>query len=260
MKKLSFRLLQFLFLLLVSFTSFSQDKYERKISVNQWIEEMVNYSGELYILENTEIYYDYEIDTLYSWNCFAAFMKGEIEVPETHIKAEVFLNNCKFPDNTFSLNNIHFKQTVTFYDCDVSSVKIYKCQFKEGIDLRSTYFGELTFADCFFGHRIVIVDAEIASLSFSECKFQTSNKYINSRYQFGTEEEEKGYNYILRIIQPEEKINYFIISNCEISALNTIPVISITGSFEVIYFSNTDFSHTIVDFNLCSIEKIFGIV
>jgi K+ transporter len=45
---------------------FSQNNYKRKISISEWLEEMEKCKDKRYLLEDTEIYYDYRKDSLYS--------------------------------------------------------------------------------------------------------------------------------------------------------------------------------------------------
>ena len=47
---------------------FSQNNYKRKISISEWIEEMEKCKDNLYLLEDTEIFYDRSKDSLYHWN------------------------------------------------------------------------------------------------------------------------------------------------------------------------------------------------
>ena len=106
----------------------AQQTYERRLSVSEWIEEMVNCEDSVYRLENAEVYTDREKDT--------AYIPGKQTTPEVFVNARVVLNNCKFPESSIALNNITFNRILSFATCQTGVFILFnKCRFKQGLNL-----------------------------------------------------------------------------------------------------------------------------
>ncbi len=94
---------QLFFIAIVSFLFwstiiFSQTKYERRISISEWVNEMKNCRKPVYMLKNTEIYADFKTDSRNRYTVYFGLQKGSLNIDTITIKARVDIVKCKFPD------------------------------------------------------------------------------------------------------------------------------------------------------------------
>lgn len=244
----------------ISFSAslFSQNNYQRKLSISEWIEEMEACTSPEYCLENAEIYYDQNIDTLYSWEQPRPKPTGESIKNEKGISAFIIIRDCKLPNNaTCQIRNLRFKQNITFYKCQGATQFIfYNCTFQQGLDIRSSDLGALQFEHCDVQQRVVVSELQITLLSFSMCSLSTDHKAVKSFFRFGDENENDSYQYLFRVSQNEKKMNTFYLAECEILPSDVMPVFSfLGGKYDAIYFDQINFSNSIVDFESCSVKE-----
>ncbi len=241
----------------------AQETYTRKITVSEWIDEMLKCNDSIYIIKNTEIYYDKNTDKGCCLSLIDEFEQNKKQKIERHIKPTVLIANCKFEKYlTFIIPNLIFHENVTFMGSKgMNQCIFYNCTFKQGLDFRSTELGKPDFRKCTIQQRVVICDLECSSLSFNECLFKIVNSHVNSIFSFGDEMCERNYQYMFRVYQiNNNRIRSFEMNDCIITTDNTTAVLLFEGgSYDEIFISNIDFSDAIVDFTQCSVEKTFYI-
>ncbi len=246
----------------LSYQLFSQNKYERKISVSEWIEEMEQCNDRLYYLENTEIYYDNNEDTLYSWNRPRSPQPDAVMEDKKNITPLILIQNCKLPVNkTCNINNVVFQNNVTFTHCEGALQLIfYNCTFKQGFDIHHSDLGSLEFLYCSILQRIVVNELQINNFFFGNCSFYTDHNVVLSPYVVGGEKENHSYQYLFNIHQYNKMIVTFYLSECYFLPTEVIPVISVNGGkYDVINFDKTGFSNSIVNFINCSVKENFTV-
>lgn len=241
----------------LSTSLYSQNNYKRKISITEWIEEMEKCKDKKYVLEDTEIFYDYRIDSLYD-----PMLPRYIEPTEKDKKLEktilptIAIRNCKLPNNkTCQVRNIIFQNNITFYSCEgAGQLILYNCTFKQGMDFMHSDFGSLEFSYCSILQRTVVIELEISALLFRNCSLYTDHNIIQKNYGF--EEENQTYQYLFWVSQNEKKINAFGLINCKILPTEVMPILSFSGGkYDVIQFQGIDFSNSVVDFTACSVKE-----
>ncbi|MGZ2370432.1 hypothetical protein ACXR6G_11635 [Ancylomarina sp. YFZ004] len=237
--------------------SFSQDKYKRKISISEWIGEMEKCKDKVYLLEDTEIYFEYPKDSL----C-APMLPRSIKPTakdkkrEKTISPQIVIKNCKLPSvSTCQVRNVIFQKNITFFSCEGAVQLIfYNCTFKQGLDFTHSDLGILEFWHSSILQRTVVLELQINLLLFKNCSFYTDHNIRQKNYGF--ENENQTYKYLFRISQNEKKINTFYLSNCKILPTEVMPVIAfLGGKYDVIGFEGMDFSNSIVSFNNCSVKE-----
>lgn len=249
--------------LLLSGGLFAQQEYVKKISISQWVEDMETCEDKLYVLDNTEIYYDESQDSIY------AFWQQRSEEPSVNdkrmmkkVSSIVLIKNCKLPSNaTSQLRHINFQNNVTIAQCQGAMQYIfYNCTFAQGLDIHWCDFGSLELMHCSFQQRIVLNNAQINNLLFGNCSFYTDCKVPNSPYGFGIEKENHSWQYLFNIRQSEKNVKSFNITNCTILPSDVKPVLAFNyGKYDDINFHETDFTNCIIDFTRCSIKECFSV-
>ncbi len=241
----------------------SQNKYKRKISISEWIEEMEKCKYQGYLLENTEIYFDDIKDSLYSWRQPRTNKPSAEDIKrEKHIRQIIVIKNCKLPDNsTCQVRNIIFNNNITFYDCKGALQFIfYNCTFKQGFDFRNSDLSGIEFRYCSILQRVFISEIQISDFSFNNCSFYTDYKVPLSQYIYGDEKESHRSQYLIRVFQNEKKITDFSLNQCKILSTEVMPIISFMGGkYDVIYFEDINFSNCIMDFKVCSVKENFTV-
>jgi len=242
---------------------FSQNKYKRKISITEWIEEMEKCKDQEYQLKDTEIYYDENKDTLYAfWQPRTTKPTDKDKKREKTIFPPVIIRNCKLPNiSTCQVRNVIFQNNITFFYCEGATQLIfYNCTFKQGLDLHHSDLGILEFWHSSILQRTVINELQINGLFFEHCSFYTDHKLIPRTHRFGYEKENHTYQYLFNIRLNEKSINTFYLSNCKILPTEVMPVIFFNGGkYGVMHFEGIDFSNSIVKFNNCSVKENFTI-
>jgi len=231
----------------------AQKKYARRLSLSEWVNEMINYKKETYVLKNAEIYFDFEKDTGYvhSSNSTKDSMKFLID-------CYVEIENCKFPNSTFSLSNLSFKKQVLLTKNKIPTTFISHCEFDEGIEIIWGELGLIFFTNTTFGDVIQTYEAEISIVEFEKCIFNVSNKKVKSNISFNDASD--GFKDIINIASPNasKKINILGMDSCTINAIDVIPVFyAVVNEFNSVRFSEVDFKNTILNFEVSSIEKAF---
>jgi hypothetical protein len=243
------------FVLLVLFSSINaQEKYKRKITVTEWVKEMLECKENTYSLENTEITFDYRKDTLYQAS------RDERETQDT-INCFVEIQNCKLPTNSFALQGIFFKKYVFIYDSEAKNMNVYNCTFNEGIEILWGDMGMLLFSSTIFNDEFEVFESNMPMLSFSECTFNVKKQ--KARSNINLTKLDKDYKSIITISSPndEKKIKIFQIDSCQINSDSLTPVINFNfAGFNLLSFTDTDFKNTIVNFSASSIEKEFTVI
>jgi hypothetical protein len=214
-----------------------------------------------YLLEDTEIYYDYRKDSLY-----APMLPRYVKPSEKDKKREktilptIAIKDCKLPNNkTCQVRNVIFQNNVTIYNCKGAGQLIfYNCTFKQGLDFIQSDLGSLEFTYCSILQRTVVIELQISALSFSNCSLYTDHKIIQKHYGF--EKENQTYQFLFRILQNEKKINTFYLRDCKILPTEVTPILSFMGGkYDVIRFQGMDFSNSILDFTACSVKENFTV-
>jgi len=210
-----------------------------------------------YYLEDTEIYFDYRKDSLYS-PMQPRFIKPseKDKKREKTILPTIVIKNCKLPNNkTCQVRHLIFQNNITFVRCEGAGQLIfYNCTFKQGLDFLISDLGTIDFRYCSILQRTVVIELQISLLTFSNCSFYTDHKIIQKHYGF--EKENQTYQYLFNISQNEKKINAFSLSKCKILPTEVIPILAFKGGkYDVIHFQGMDFSNSIVDFTACSVKE-----
>ena len=238
---------------------FSENKYKRKISISEWIAEMENCKDKLYLLEDTEIYFDYAKDSLYSF-IHPRGIKPSVSDKKNvkTILPTVIIHHCKLPDNsTCQVRNIIFQNNIAFRHCEgAGQLILYNCTFNQGLDLHQSDLGSLEFWYSSILQRTVVCELQINNLSFRNCSFYTDSKRVQTIQRYGFEIENQTYQYIFRILQSEKNIDKFSLSECEILPTEVKPIITfIGGKYDEISFKGINFSNSIVNFSKCSVKE-----
>lgn len=246
----------------ISSDAFSQKKYKRQICISEWIKEMENYQGQRYVLRNTEIYFDYEKDSLYSYNQSRDEPTDKDNDGIINIYPNIVIQDCKLPYNsTCQLRNIIFHKNIIFENCTgAGQIYIYNCTFKEGMDIFLSDFNTLQFHYSSILQRTIIFESRMSLLSYSNCSFYTDYRIVENNRKRGFETESHIYQYLFFIGQNEKKINQFNINNCNFLPTDVMPVFAFQGGkYDAINFQETDFKNCIVDFTACSVKESFTI-
>ncbi len=243
---------------------FSQNTYERKISISEWIEEMEKSKNQKYYgLKNTEIYFDRVKDSLYGFWISIENKPTDIDKKrEKIINQTIILKNCKLPDNsTCKIRNIIFQNNITFLKCEGAMQLIfYNCTFKQGIDFHHSDFTDIEFKYCSILQRTVINDLQTTIFSFRKCSLYTDHKIVKSFHRFGFEKDNQPYQYLFYINQYDKSIKQFYLSDCTILPTEVTPIILFKGGkYDVIHFEGIDFSNSIVNFKASSIKENFTV-
>ncbi len=241
---------------------FSQNKYKRKISLSEWIEEMEKCKDKGYVLEDTQIYYDVHKDSLYScWQSRSSKPSEKDKKREKTIYPTITIRNCKLPKITSQVRNVIFQNNITFVMCEGAGQFIfYNCSFKQGLDFHHSDLGILEFWHSSILQRTVVNELQINLLTFRNCSFYTDHKLVKSFTILEYLKENKTYQYLFRIHQNEKKINTFSLYNCKLLPTEIMPVISFSGGkYDAICFEGIDFSNSIINFNNCSVKENFTI-
>ncbi|MDW3195899.1 MAG: hypothetical protein R8G66_26225 [Cytophagales bacterium] len=261
MLKHLYRLL-FCLITIGSVTQVHAQEYERSISISEWIEEMANHKDSTYILQNTEIYYNENVDSLYAWWQPRTPAADTIPKDTIHIRSRVMLFNCKLPENsTVVMSNLIFHRNVSLTACQGGSQMIfYNDIFHEGLDIRKSDMGTLQFQYSSILHRIIIAELQINLFSFSNCKLSTEAKLPSVPFNYGFEVEDQPFQILIYITQNENKINTFNLSNCEILETDVDPVIQFNGGiYDIMYIDGIEFKETIIDFIEVSVKEVLAV-
>jgi len=242
-----------LFTWLLFSNGFAQEKNTRKITVEEWITEMINCPVEEYTLENAEITYDMEVGTMQNSRLIIDNKKPEIN-------CNIKIHNCKFPITSFNIDSIIFNKHVFFVQCNVTNMNIKNCEFKEGIEILWGNLGLLLFMNTVFGDGVDVFEAEISLFKFSKCTFDVKKQKVRSYINLNVPPED--YKCLISIAAPNslKRVNILNIDSCTINAHDVVPVIYLTlADFNAVSFFDIDFKNTILNFETCSIEKTFEI-
>ncbi len=255
-------LVPFLLISLGCSTQLASQDYNRKISISEWIEEMENSKDSIYQLENTEIYYDFDKDSLYSWRQPRTPAEDTLPSRPIHIKPLVVLENCQLPVNQTSvLSHLVFHNNVIISSCTGGLQMIfYDNTFKQGLELRNSELGVFQFTHSSILQRVAISELRIDLLSFTDCSLSTDPSVPESIHNYGFEAENQNYQYLFRLDQSQKMINWFYLADCKILPTEVTPVISFKGGkYDGIVFQGMDFNKSIIDFNGCSVKEDLSI-
>jgi len=207
--RLSCRLFQIGFFLLISSTAFAQDDYARKLTVVEWINEMLSCRDSIYRLEKAQIVYHWPehyrllksiSDTLKDSLTFNSKpVEGKLL-----IKPFIELADCKFigiQSNHFgNLMNLTFENGIRLINCDVQ--------------------GNLTFTKCEFNEKISVIASKLKGVNIYKCKIQglfevQFNDFLNGNLRIHetpiTDTTSSAYHFIF---DRNKNVNNFVISNC----------------------------------------------
>lgn len=256
-----------LFVLLLSticFSShlYSQNKYKRKISISEWIEEMEKCKDKVFYLKNTEIFFDYRKDSIYHWNQPLNEPSAKDKERVKSIYPRIIILNCKLPNNlACQVRNIIFQNNIFFGFCEGGGqITFYNCTFKQGLDIGVSDLNTIRFDYCSILQRTVVSELQISELYFKNCSFYTDNQIVKSNYKMGFEIANQSYQYLFHITQTERKINTFSLDHCKILPTEVMPVLYFRGGkYDNISFYGTNFSNCIMDFKSCSVKESFTV-
>ena len=119
--------------------------YERRISISEWIAEMENSKDSVYYLYDTEVYFDDDQDSLYSWQQPRTPEEDTLPRRDIHIRPMVVVESSKLPTSTtIVLSHLIFHQNITFSHTQGASQTIFfQCTFEKGLDLINSELGTL---------------------------------------------------------------------------------------------------------------------
>lgn len=239
--------------LLVSISVFSQSEYERRISVTEWITEMANCKTPVYRLQNTEIYLDFETDKNFHPNSINDIVKGKLKLDTIKINARIEIKKCKFPESTYNLSFIDFEKNITLYSCNGNlQVRFYKCNFKQGVDIRGGEMGRLQFIRSAINSCFVFSSQKAQRLSFYKCNF------IRDKVYKSMSSVPKFYKLNCQICILNSEMKNFIIYKCKFNLKNKSSIIDITyNKFDNVVFDSIDFKQDIVNFEANTISDNF---
>ncbi len=242
---------------------YSQNKYKRKISISEWIQEMEKSKDKkFYFLTNTEIYYDENTDTLYSWSQPKTKPTAKDSISAKNIYPIIVLKNCELlAGNTAHLRNIIFHKNISFSHCKgAGQLYIYNCTFKQGLDIFNSDFNWIYFMYSSILQRTIVYEAEMTQLKFSNCSFSTDYRAVESSYIRGFEKENHIAQYLFIFAQNEKKINSIVFNKCKVLPTEVKPVMVFEGGkYDVLSFNEFDFSNSIVNFSSCSVKEDFTV-
>ena len=248
-KIITISFLQCCFILFTSLTVYAQNEYKRKLSVSEWIDEMVNCKENEYRLNDAEIYYDGKNnpnDKLYiSW-AKRDSLDSILVSKKLTVNANVSIKNCNFKnDVTIFLGFIEFKGWITFGGCKNIRVDVRKCKFNATLEFYDNFKDQFWFNECKFNGAIYITNTTSDEFSFRDCQFIPSPN------------RKENYMYFLVAIS---EIKTLSLNNCSIDFGGNIipPLFRIIGTeFNTLNLRNIDFKKTIVDFYNSKVEKTF---
>lgn len=212
----------------------------------------------LYLLEDTEIFYDNIKDSLYSFRRFHSLLSDTTSNEDKNVSPIVLIRGCKLPDNsTCSVDNIIFHKNVTFHSCEGAlQFRFVNCTFKQGLDIRHSNFNDIEFWNCSILQKVVVFELQNTIFYFNNCSFATDHRVVESVYFFGNEIDNESYQYLFDIRQNEKKINKFYLDHCTFLPTKVKPVICFRGGkYDDIGFEGINFSNTILDFTNCSVKE-----
>lgn len=242
------------FFFFFSYLLFAQQTYERRLSISEWIKEMVNCEDSVYRLENAEIYYDKAKDKSYLDSTFSLLWKGKESSFAIPIKHEIQILNCHFEEYPMiDLIRLDFKRRILIEKCYGLTFRFYKCKFngfvigESNIERFEIYMCTINNAEIFMDRHfsqigISLYRNEIDHFRFRKCLFKTNEnkeKFYSIFYNYAA----NGY------------IDDLSIDNCKFETKKSPLVFSFDGSIRNLQINNTQFSNTIVDFENTTIEK-----
>ena len=249
--------------LLFSSNLFSQSKYKRKISISEWIAEMEQCKRSFYRLINTEIYYDFYKDSLYSWNQTRTTKPTEKDLERIKtIRPLVIIANCKLPENaTSQVRNLIFQNNLSISHCEGAGQLIfYNCTFKQGFDFHQSELGRVEFWFCSILQRTSIFELQINMLLYNNCSLQTDHTVTKTEQCYGYERESDISQYLFIVMQNEKNINTFKMNNCHVLPSSVMPILYFWGGkYDVMNFNDINFSNSILNFANCSVKESFSI-
>lgn len=254
-KRLLFIIL--LFSAVVTSNLFSQNNYKRRISISEWIEEMEKCKDPVFRIANTEIYFDSNKDTLYSWKQARVLNLGLPPEKIIDIHPIVIMHNCQLPNPTSIISNVNFQNNLIFSYCEGAKQLIfYNCTFNQGLEFHHSDFKSMQFEQCSILQRVIVLELQINFLSFSNCSLYTDYKVPKSEFYLGFEKENHKYQYLFWIAQSQKKVDNFILSECKFLPTKVKPILKFEGGkYDVISIDKTDFSNSILDFSNCSVKE-----
>ena len=236
--------------------------YERRISISEWIAEMENSKDSVYYLYDTEVYFDDDQDSLYSWQQPRTPEEDTLSRRDIHIRPMVVVESSKLPTSTtIVLSHLIFHQNITFSHTQGASQTIFfQCTFEKGLDLINSELGTLQFTYSEILQRVAVAELEISLLSFSNCKLSTDASVVRSSNTYGFERAGQNFQYLFFLSQTDKKINVFHIGECTLLPTEVKPVIAFQGGlYDMIYLDETDFKETIIDFIACSVKESLAV-
>jgi len=243
-----------LFLLQLPTDISAQQTYERRLSVSEWIEEMVNCEDSVYILENAEIYRDFQRDTLYLTWYNRSSLDSILKSKQLVINASIWIKKCLFPnDIMLHIAHIDFKGYIAFWECKNFWGKFLNCNFYREVQIFKSALNSIRFSHCLFTNTVDYRNSEINGLIFNNCIFTQAP---NQNHQF-----------LCNI--DNSTIGEFEFSYCVIKPLHhddsgkmdemekqKFPLIfRIKGYIGALIIDNINFLNTIVDFEGALVTK-----
>jgi len=149
---------------------FSQEKPRRTLSIQEWIDEMVNCMDSVYRLENADIVYDEEKDKNY--------LEDSIEIV---INPEVAIINCNFDKDIYEyFRFLTFMNDVYIKECTGTSIQFSNCKFETGIEISNSKFKWVLFLNVNIKGWFKEQSNNIELLTFNKSTFESNSKRKNS--------------------------------------------------------------------------------
>ncbi|MBW8051296.1 MAG: two pore domain potassium channel family protein [Cytophagales bacterium] len=227
--KLKFIITIILFSFCAYHIAFSQEKLRRTLSIQEWIDEMVNCEDSVYYLIDADIVYNHKKDKV-------QYRERDVDnADEIVIKSAIVLSDCNFNfDHGIVLNNFSFKDRVVFELCKAPYFDFINCTFEKFFCILECEFKTLTFSNTTIKGEFWEAGNIIKNLRFDHLIYE-ANSY-NKFFYFSISSTEIGYINIFN--------SKFILSdslkNIPIES-SKIPEVYIRVSTEALHLKNDTF-------------------
>ncbi|PCH99076.1 MAG: hypothetical protein COB85_00780, partial [Bacteroidetes bacterium] len=258
-------LLQFGFLLLTSITVYSQDIYDRKISVSEWIYEMVECTEDEYWLKNAKIIWDEDnkSDNFYNYRVDNRDeLDSILETRALKVKCQVILFNCDFSKSIGKrISHIEFQNKVSFQKCRGPLGRIEDCIFRKGFEVHDSKISTLQLRNNKFYSKVKFYNSELirfliygstfhSTFSFKSC---ASDQFIlyKSKFDFVEPSEEiprAEFSSLLLVKDME-------IHSCEFTSTGQPAVVDIRLQTSKLFLDGNTFNNVILDLSAANAEQ-----
>lgn len=267
MKKLIYTILISWLLLSVVNNANARETYERRLTVTELINEMVNCQDSIYTLENAEIVFDAEeareimkpkyFETVDPITKTVIRLEIDTLVDKIVVKAQVIFENCTFtiPDkSSIHFYNLTFDNGLFFSNCRILDFLAFdNCSFNGLMFERSTLKWGVNIYRCKIFEFFLALNCDFLDNYLRLDETQLIDTTATYDY-FGHERRPFPY---LFISSRNENLSNIIIRKCKFNAKDKLNnIVRISGNYDKVRLDYIEF-HTPVDLEDCFIHNSF---